>query len=146
MTSCGLNDGPLKAEGSYPAVICCHLTNEKMPHQETKKIEDVMPHITNEGENRFVSEIGNGTRIGYKYFAFEGETQVSVTCRGTAEGVLILSNEEKELGRIQITPSENWNEAGTVIQEKGAHALLLDFAGEGLMDIKDLMFTEKKGN
>ena len=143
VTSCGLNDGPLKAEGSYPAVICCHLTNGKMPHQETKKIEDVMPHITNEGENRFVSEIGNGTRIGYKYFAFEGETQVSVTCRGTAEGVLILSNEEKELGRIQITPSENWNEAGTVIQGSGAHALLLDFAGEGLMDIKDLIFTKR---
>ena len=31
ITSCGLNDGPLRAEGTYPAVICCNLTNGHMP-------------------------------------------------------------------------------------------------------------------
>ena len=27
ITSCGLNDGPLIGEGSYPAYIACHITD-----------------------------------------------------------------------------------------------------------------------
>ena len=42
MTSCGLNDGPLKAEGTYPARICCHLTGKapmRMSHPLAMKMD-----------------------------------------------------------------------------------------------------------
>lgn len=43
MTSCGLNDGPLQAEGTYPASICCQLTNGHMPHAQQRVARSPCP-------------------------------------------------------------------------------------------------------
>ena len=81
MTSCGLNSGPLPAEGSYPAVICANLTDGHMPHLCNSIIEDYVPNVTHSGEDRFIGEIGDGTLIGYKYFDFEGVKKISAIAR-----------------------------------------------------------------
>lgn len=54
VTSCGLNEGPLVAEGSYPAVIACNLTNGSMPHGNNSIYKEEFPNITNSGEERFI--------------------------------------------------------------------------------------------
>lgn len=81
VTSCGLNPGPLKARGSYPAVIACNLTNGNMPHGSNSIYSASFPNVTNLGEDRFIGEIGDGTLIGYKYFACQQVRQISVIMR-----------------------------------------------------------------
>ena len=81
ITSCGLSDGPLRAEGSYPAGICCNLTNGRMPHGCNSVYPIAFPNVTNRGEERFIGEIEDGTLIGYKYFDCKGLTEIGMTVR-----------------------------------------------------------------
>lgn len=81
VTSCGLNEGPLVAEGSYPAVIACNLTNGSMPHGNNSIYKEEFPNITNSGEERFIGEIDHGTLIGYKYFEFKNVTRIGIVGR-----------------------------------------------------------------
>ncbi len=99
LTSCGLNDGPLRGEGSYPAVICCNLTNGRMPHGCNSIYPIAFPNVTHrasagpegteavscdvdeEAVDRFIGEIEDGTLIGYKYFDCKGLTEIGVTVR-----------------------------------------------------------------
>lgn len=79
MTSCGLNSGPLDAKGSYNATIACNLTNGNMSHIG-RKIKDV-PYITNKESERYISNIGNETVIGYKYFDFTEKGTIDFKCK-----------------------------------------------------------------
>ena len=81
ITSCGLNDGPLAGEGSYPAVICCNLTNGRMPHGCNCIYAEEFPNVTNAAEERFIAEIEDGTLIGYKYFDLKAPKQLRLTAR-----------------------------------------------------------------
>ena len=81
ITSCGLNGGPLKGEGEYPAVICCNLTNGRMPHGGNAAFSG-LPMVTNEGEERFLTGLKAGTLIAYKYFDLSKTREVFVTVRG----------------------------------------------------------------
>ena len=81
VTSCGLNNGPLAAKGTYPAVIACNLTNGHMPHGSNSIYTTEFPNVTNKGEDRFIAEIEDGTLIGYKYFALEGSSTFGVNVR-----------------------------------------------------------------
>lgn len=82
ITSCGLNDGALSGTGSYPAPIACNLTNGKMPHGSNRTQKAPVPFITHQGEERYITQIREGTVIGYKYFVLKYARSVSVTVRG----------------------------------------------------------------
>ncbi|MDO5422398.1 MAG: family 43 glycosylhydrolase [Eubacteriales bacterium] len=138
MTSSGLNGGPLETEGRYPAVICCNLTNGHMPHQGRETITEPLPHVTHRGEERFLAEIGSGTRIGYKYFSFAGRKTFLVKCRGNASGFLHVCADEKEIGKMRIEPSKDWREYAETVEETGVHGLFLIFEGEGLLEIEQI--------
>ena len=68
-------------EGCYPAVICCNLTNGRMPHGCNCIYKEEFPNVTNCGDERFIAEIEDGTLIGYKYWEFEKGTGLAVTAR-----------------------------------------------------------------
>lgn len=85
MTSCGLNDGPLSAEGTYPAVIACNLTNGHMPHGSNSVFQISFPNVTHKGQERFIAEIENNTLIGYKYFECRDVKQFGITYRMETE-------------------------------------------------------------
>lgn len=85
MTSCGLNDGPLKGEGGYPAVIACNLTNGKMPYGSNSIYKEAFPNVNHLGEERFIAEIEHGTLIGYKYFDLPEKVSLAVTVREETE-------------------------------------------------------------
>lgn len=143
ITSCGLNGGPLVANGSYPAVICCNLTNGQMPHGCNKIFTDSFPNVNHEGEDRFVSEISDGTLIGYKYFEIKGNQELKITYRGNAEGTLAVTTEEngKVLGEFHIENKSDWTEiAANVLFEDGIVPIYLKFSGTGMFDIKEISF------
>ena len=85
MTSCGLNDGPLSAEGTYPAVIACDLTNGHMPHGSNSVFQISFPNVTHKGQERFIAEIEDNTLIGYKYFECRSVKQFGITYRMETE-------------------------------------------------------------
>mgnify|MGYP000664166091 FL=1 len=85
MTSCGLNDGPLSAEGTYPAVIACNLTNGHMPHGSNSVFQISFPNVTHKGQERFIAEIEDNTLIGYKYFECRSVKQFGITYRMETE-------------------------------------------------------------
>ena len=81
VTSCGLNQGPLKAESSYPAVIVCNITNGNMPHGSNSIYTTSFPNVTHSSNDRFIAEICEGTLIGFKYFEFSGVKKIGVVAR-----------------------------------------------------------------
>ena len=140
ITSCGLNGGPLKAEGKYPATICCNLTNGKMPHLSNVRKNPPSPNVNHEGELRFIKDITKGTMIGYKYFSFSGTTRLKVTYRGSGGEMKILIG-EKQTGNLQLPTAKNWAESNeTTLDVSGTHALYFFYQGSGEIDLLDFTF------
>ena len=101
MTSCGLNNGPLRAEGAYPAPICCNLTNGRMQHPTGMPGEEInpAPHISHQDDERFIKDIEDGTLVGYKHFMFTGAVDISIVTRGNGHGKFqIMTEPGKPLG------------------------------------------------
>lgn len=148
VTSCGLNQGPLAAEGRYPAVIACNITNGHMPHGSNKIYTDVFPNVTNRGEERFIGEIEDGTMIGYKYFSFGKEKhngKIGVVLRSNGIGRIIVRNntEGNPAAVIPIEPAETWTEfSGDFCISRGIHPLYFFYEGNGVLEMKGIFFDE----
>lgn len=140
MTSCGLNGGPLKADGVYPAPICCNLTNGCMPHMITSGSDAPIPYITHDTEYRFIADISDGTLIGYKYFDFKGGVDVHVTYRGNGQGALIVMTDDgNPQSTIEIQPSGAWiKSASTHIEASATRPLYFQYAGTGTVDLLEI--------
>lgn len=141
MTSCGLNGGPLEAKGTYSAMIACQLTNGSMPMVENVPEAASIPRLTNDGETRYATGIEDGTRVGFKYFVFPGDTVLTVRVRGSAEGTVHLRTDSGNLGSVSIHPSKDWVSVSAAIFAQGKQALYLDFEGSGLMDLLEISFA-----
>jgi len=134
MTSCGLNGKPLIARGVYPAIICCNLFNK---HTHTiGRWKRRQPHITHDGNDRFITDISHGTTIGFKYFEFDDINKISVRVR-RAKGTMLVSTEigGTALARINLSNTSEWATFSAPIRiEKGVHALYFTYKGKGRMD------------
>ncbi|MCH5192877.1 MAG: family 43 glycosylhydrolase [Oscillospiraceae bacterium] len=144
ITSCGLNGGALIAEGSYPAVIACNITNGNMPHGSNKIFTESFPNANHDDTGRFIAEIADGTLIGYKYFSFGGGTKLTLTVRGSGEGRFDITDETgKALGTADVSPSSEWTKIScTLDTDKGDHALFLTYKGSGETALMELGFGE----
>jgi hypothetical protein len=151
MTSCGLNDGALKAEGTYPSVIACNITNGKMPYGSNSIYREPFPNVNNIGEERFIAEIEHGTLIGYKYFdlpekalvkltvreetkenipVYDGPVRVDVRCAPTGEEKINYAHETDPVQEyFEVRLSEDGEAVGRVTLE-GLDADWKDFVGE----------------
>jgi len=147
MTSCGLNGGPLLAEGKYPAAICCNLTNGKMPHCWCPNHR--LPYLKAKDDERFISEIENGTKIGYKYFSFNNVTGIGVRYRSydiSPKGVLLikLSIDGDAIGEIPISDSKEWTIKDTDVDPiNGTYPLYFEYVGDGSLEILEISFKRK---
>lgn len=141
-TSMGFNTGPLAAKGEIPAPASCILTNGHMPHCTNTTADADIPYITHGGEKRYITAIKDGTKIGYKYFAFEGKTKLFVKTRGTGEGVFEVFTGETKAGEISILPADNWTAAETEIERDKTEALY--FVYRGSEEIEFLSFEFRK--
>ncbi len=140
MTSCGLNGGPLIAEGVYPASICCCLTNGHMPHTDQQDCQEPIPHITHAGQEHFLAGIADGTCIGYKSFAFDGDTTLTLTLRGPANGRLHILLNDMEQEAVHIAADSAWHSVSLRLNARGVYALYLKYEGEAYFDMREFSF------
>ena len=147
VTSCGLNGGPLKDEGTYEARIACHLyskngTTESLAEQQ----DENHPAFTQSGVDRecdpdqYINNMRDGAIAGFRYFMFEGANRISVKTRGTANGQMVVKDERNGnvVATISVTPSTDWEEfSASLAIEKGKHPLYFTYEGEGFADFKE---------
>ena len=139
-TSMGLNPSALKAEGTVPAPICCMLTNGHMPHCTNTILDADIPYITHGDDERFITSIADGTRIGYKYFDFNGEVRLTLMVRGEGEGCFEVRADDRLLAAIPVGKAENWTAYTAGFTAEGTAALYLDYHGEGRVELLSLSF------
>jgi len=143
MTSCGLNGAPLEAKGTYPAAICCNLTNGKMPHLSNAFKNRYASNINHEDDVRFVKDIDNNTLVGFKYFDFKGETQITVTTRGAGGSLLVMTEHQKTLAKMSVEESVDWVESKSVtFYTKGKQPLYLVYKGKKKIDLLQINFKD----
>lgn len=136
MTSCGLRDKDFVGMGEYPAVICCSLTNGKMPHIANRICESI-PCITHSGKEWYIEKASKGTQIGYKYFTVSAGTELYLTARGSGEILLLLNSES--IGKIYFS-SKEWEKERIVIPKDFTHAELCLTVTAGSMEILSFHF------
>ena len=150
ITSCGLNGGPLKGEGTYPAYIACHLYKKGEPKFLTMRIpKGHHPYFTQTGKDRedsgdqYIANFGHDSVCGFRYFQFEkDEIQVALTVKGKAKGKLLikLDPESSPIGEIDIDVATKTmtKVEGKAHVGKGVRPLYFDYQGEGAFDIHEL--------
>ena len=150
ITSCGLNGGPLKDEGSYEARIACHLyskngTTESLPDQQDKN----HPAFTQEGEDReekpdqYISNMVDGATAGYRYFEFRTAGRITVEIRGSGDGEFIVRDNRNGpvAACLKAAASPEWTCCSAPLTiEKGRHALYFTYQGTGSFDFRSFRF------
>ena len=156
MTSCGLNDGPLKGEGSYPASICSTLLPKKgnvfYPFFKTPFQKARETYITQSGkdedttETQYIHNIKQGCLIGYKYFDLTNSSSVVLTVQGKASGKIALRNSEKGKNEAEVSftsTKDKKTEVKIPLPKKGdKETLYFYFDIKGRLDFYKLTFNK----
>ena len=160
MTSCGLNGGPLPAEGQYEAGIACVLMRKDGAHKTTlcKKEREQHPYITQDGVDRdsdpgqYIGNFHDNCVAGYKYFEVTSQNNyLQVTFRThqnrVGAGKILVSSDmdfSNVLAEQTVTFTGNDHKAAMKLSIKpGVYALYLKYQGTGSMDLLTISFDEK---
>lgn len=146
VTSCGLNGGPLIADGVYSALISCNLTNYNMPHGKCPEVR--LPHIICKNGERIIAEIGDNTHIGFKYFVFSGPTKIGVVYRSgelPPKGKILIKLDEygEPIATISLGAPKEWEKLYTMldIKKDTVAPIFLVYRGEGEIELKEIEFV-----
>ena len=147
VTSCGLNDGPLKGEGRYEARIACNLWSKdgvgRYDGSRRRKRLKAHPYFTQTGKDRedngdqYIANMRDGAVAGFKYFQIDGPKTVQVELRGTASGDLRVSDSPNFANGAVIPVSLSGSSAtfsGALDVGTGVKALFFQFCGTGAVD------------
>ena len=175
MTSCGLNGGPLRGEGEYPAYIACvvvgaegkndyNLTDEMVKeymHGYHSPLTDgwleftkTLPCITQDGQDcetgkgavQYVRHMLNGSCVGFRFFSFAGDVTVFVRTRGKGGAFSVSETLGGEsIGKIKFAPSSDWENSAPARLCVGEGVHALYFTYEG-EESDFLSFTLEKTN
>ncbi|MCM1039510.1 MAG: family 43 glycosylhydrolase [Ruminococcus sp.] len=136
MTSCGLNRGPLRGEGEYPAYLACNLFTA----QESVYVGgDAFPKIVQDGrdgdeEEGYIVNIKDSATIGFKYFAMENVCRIGIATRGYAKGIFQIKTrwDGPVLGEIAVRNTNVWEWCWTDIKmPDGINSLYFTYCGDG---------------
>ena len=158
VTSCGLNGGPLRGIGRYPAYIACNLWSRdgvgRYDCPSPRRAFAAHPYFTQTGKDRegngdqYIANMRDGAVAGFKYFDIRGVKAVSVELSGTAEGEFLLSDTpgfQTISARIPLKLIDGWAEfrAGCAL-DNGARTLYFKFCGVGSADFHSFLLEEEK--
>ena len=137
ITSCGLNGGPLRGEGEYPAYTACNLFLPDDDHPMTGDLN--LPRIVQDGRDGdetdgYITQIRNGTVIGFKYFDCKNTSLVSITTRSYGHGAFDVKTawDGEALGSVAIDSTNIWQSIKTSIKiPDGVQAIYLVYRGTG---------------
>lgn len=154
VTSCGLNGGPLKAEGEYGARIACNLSSRKECRffgGIFKARKGVHPYFTQSGKDReeagdqYIANFCDGATAGFKYFLFKGNDTISVKVCGKANGFMTVTDGEKEVAKIPISPTrERTDFSAPMTVTDGVHPLFFTYHGSGKLDFISISFHKEQ--
>ena len=133
-TSMGFTKEPFTPRGEFPAPVSCVLTNGHMPHCTNTSVKADIPYITHGDGVRYITAVKEGTKIGYKYFNFDGPVQIAVKTRGTGGGCFEVRTNRGKVGEIDLPVSEEWEESRTEAVIEGKEALYFIYHGAGGYD------------
>lgn len=148
VTSCGLNGGPLRGIGRYPAYIACNLWSKdgvgRYDGASPKKRLADHPYFTQTGKDRegdggqYIANLRDGAVAGFKYFDIRELKTVSVELGGAAEGEFLLSDRpdfQTVSARIQLKLTGGRAEfRAPCAMADGERALYFKFCGVGYVD------------
>ena len=149
VTSCGLNGGPLRGEGRYPARIACNLWSGAGTARYDIRFPRARlaahPYFTQDGrdgeerDTQYIANLRSGAVAGFKYFTVRGLRSVAVTLRGRADGALLVSDTPDFRSVAAHIPvslnSSQWRElVSPCILPDGDRALYFRFTGRGSLD------------
>ena len=146
ITSCGLNGGPLKAEGTYPAYIACNLFGK---NSQLIVGTPGNPRITQDGRDGdkvdgHIDHIADGTVIGFKYFDCKGVKGIRIQTRGYGNGVFEVRTawDGETLGEIPVQGYNIWTENGCdAAIPDGVQAIYLVYRGGGGPQLRCFTFV-----
>lgn len=150
ITSCGLNGGPLKAEGEYPAYIVCNMfTDEPSMYIAGDKYPRVVQDGGDGDENiGYIANISKRSNFGFKYFDFTPiagkEITFTIEVRGYSYGEYEIKTawDGPVLGKIKIESENVWRPYSTKVTfPAGTHALFLTYTGGGNHQLKGFKFN-----
>ncbi len=144
ITSCGLNGGPLKAEGEYPAYIACNIWTNKPQAYVAEGFPKIMQECTDGEEDlSYITRLYEGSTVGFKYFDFKGVKKITLETRAYANGVFEIRTEPqgKVWGQVKVGYTNFWVKGSTEVAiPEGIHALYISFKGEGNPQLRKLWF------
>ena len=165
-TSCGLNQGPLLAEGTYPAVIASTLTCKANSKKlvTNKPEEAALPYIYEESVDgqkaHYIATINDSVVIGYKYFDFGQVESLGLKVKGQATGILNIyqcdasTMTQPEDGKMKLAWAHKMAEVDLslaetewadvtipVSVESGVYALFFQYEGEGAFALQEVLFN-----
>ena len=138
VTSCGLNGGSLKGVGTYPAAICCNITDGKMPHGGNRRFKH-LPCVKFDGKDRCLVGLKRGTRVRYKFVDLTKTKKIVLKARGRGE--IFISCGDNICGKTSVAGSE-WKEYEVQIEGGNDKSVLTFIVKKGKVDILDLTLSD----
>lgn len=135
ITSCGLNGKPLEGRGEYSSSIACNLACRRGGAFYFAFRRTGRPRFTqtgadrNENPDQYIAEVADGTRIGFKYFLFDGASEISVKLTGRARGFFTVTDGEKTVAEIPVNGEGTFSAPLAV--KNGKRPLFFEFRGRG---------------
>lgn len=154
ITSCGLNGGPLAAEGSCNACYCCHLTApqispKRLTTRECRRAFE--PHIYEEAAGpdetaalHYIANIQPGTVVGYKYFDFHAPGGLALRLRGRGSVAVTARLDRPDgpcIGAGTLPLQGGWQTLTLPLEPvSGVHALYFVFQPEDAAQFESFAF------
>ena len=145
MTSCGLNGGPLRDRGEYPAYIVCNLMDEKdCASPGAVYVKESAPMVVQDGADDdrvdgYITKIRDGVTAAFKYFAMENAVGVRIWTKGYYHGKLEVRTTSggPVIGVIEGDGSNIWTEHSCRFDAvSGTYPLYLTYRGEGSFSLR----------
>lgn len=142
-TSCGMNGGPLRAEGTYPTYIACNLLRGSLLSG--------CPYITQDKPDgdttarQYVAGIRKGSRVGYKHFHFHMDSlsfTIQYRCSGKGKLEIMQTDSSSVIGSLAISKTSEWQEGNCTLHvTPGKSALYLKYSGTGMLELLQFTFA-----
>lgn len=145
VTSCGLNNGPLKGTGIYPSYIACNLWAKEGTARYDKAFpKKDHPYFTQNGKDgdenaiQYIANMKDGAVAGFKYFDMDEASQIKIWFGGTCKGQILVSYEPEFGKNCAVMDIDGKGECievtGALESSKKVSPLYFKYVGSGAID------------
>ncbi len=146
VTSCGLNGGPLRGKGVYPAYIaCCLWSKHGAARYDGKFDRKAHPYLTQDKPDgdpaavQYIRNMQDGSVAGFRYFDLQDAHTLRVTLSGKGMGVIQAAYDAsftRPCAQIPFRVDGKLADFQAPLQlESGVQALYLRFEGQGRVNL-----------